>query len=66
MLVAATVALAAPGAGTAAVKNPKQQVTAHALTVTVTDAGDAVKGATMSVKGHTEKTNVHGVAKIKL
>jgi hypothetical protein len=45
-------------------KNKKKVVTAHALTVTVTDAGDAVSGATVTVKGHTKKTNTKGVAKI--
>jgi hypothetical protein len=32
--------------------------------VTVTDAGDAVPGATVTVRGHTKKTNSKGVAKI--
>jgi hypothetical protein len=49
-----------------AVENKKKVVTGHALTVTVTDAGDAVKGATVTVKGHTKKTNGSGVAKITL
>jgi hypothetical protein len=48
------------------VKNKKKLVTAHKLTITVTDAGDAVSGAKVTVKGHTAKTNVHGVAKITL
>ena len=38
-------------------------VIGHRLNVTVTDAADAVEGVTMSVKGHTETTNVHGAAK---
>lgn len=49
-----------------AITTNKKAVTAHALTVTVTDAGDAVSGATVSVKGHTKKTNSKGVAKITL
>ncbi len=49
-----------------AVKNKKKVVTGHDLTVTVTDAGDAVSGATVTVKGHTKKTNGKGVAKISL
>jgi hypothetical protein len=48
------------------VKNKKKVVTGHRLTVTVTDAGDAVKSATVIVKGHTKKTNSSGVAKITL
>jgi hypothetical protein len=48
------------------VKNKKKMVTGHTLTVTVTDAGDAVKGATVIVKGHTKKTDSSGVAKITL
>ena len=48
------------------VKNKKKMVTGHALTVTVTDAGDAVAGATVTVKGHTKKSNSKGVAKITL
>ncbi len=34
--------------------------------MTVTDAGDAVSGAIVSVKGHTQKTNSKGVAKVTL
>jgi hypothetical protein len=41
-------------------------VTAHALTVTVIDAGDAVSAATVMVKGHTKKTNSKGVAMVTL
>jgi hypothetical protein len=44
----------------------KKVVTAHALTVTVTDAGDSMSGATVTVKGHVKKTNSKGVAKITL
>lgn len=46
--------------------NQKKVVTAHALTVIVTDAGDAVPGATVMVKGDTRKTNSKGVANITL
>ena len=49
-----------------AVKNKKHKVTAHKLSVVVTDAGDAVPGAVVTVKGHKKKTNVHGVAKLSL
>jgi hypothetical protein len=49
-----------------AIKNKKKVVTGHALTVTVTDAGDAVSGATVTVKGHVKKTSSKGVAKITL
>jgi hypothetical protein len=49
-----------------AIKNKKGKVVSHKLTVTVTDAGDTVSGAIVSVKGHTKKTNVHGVAKVDL
>jgi hypothetical protein len=54
------------GVSVTAVKNPHHQVTGHKLTVTVTDAGDAVKGATVEVKGVSKKTNVHGVATFSL
>jgi hypothetical protein len=49
-----------------ATKNKKKVVTGHTLTVTVTDAGDAVSGATVTVKGHTKKTSSKGGAKITL
>jgi hypothetical protein len=49
-----------------AIKNKQKVVTAHTLTVTVTDAGDAVSGATVTVKGHTKKTNSKGAATITL
>jgi hypothetical protein len=49
-----------------AVKNKLHQVTAHKLTVTVTDASDAVPGAVVIVEGHQQKTNVHGVARLTL
>jgi hypothetical protein len=49
-----------------AVKKKKKVVTGHDLTITVTDAGDAVSGATVTVKGHTKKTSTKGVAKISL
>jgi hypothetical protein len=48
-----------------AVKN-KKVATGQTLTVTVTDAGDAVQGATVTVKGHTKKTSSSGVARIAL
>jgi hypothetical protein len=47
-------------------KKKKKVVTAHSLIVTVTDAGDAVSGATVTVKGHTKKTSSKGVAAITL
>lgn len=50
----------------AAVKNKKGQVVAHKLTVTVTDAGDPVAGATVSAKSKKAKTNSAGVAKLTL
>jgi hypothetical protein len=48
------------------VKNKQGKVTGHKLAITVVDAGDAVSGATVTVKGHIKKTNVHGVAKLTL
>ena len=48
------------------VKSKQKVVTGHALTVTVTDAGDAVSGATVTIKGHTKKTNGKGAAEITL
>ena len=36
------------------------------VTFTVTDAGEAVSGATVSFAGHTAHTNTHGVAKITI
>jgi hypothetical protein len=47
-------------------KNKKKVVTSHALTVTVSDAGDPVSGATVTVAGHTKKTSSKGIAKITL
>ncbi len=47
-----------------AVKNKSGNVIAHALTVTVSDAGDAVPGATVKVSGHTGKTDGKGHAQI--
>jgi hypothetical protein len=41
-------------------------VTSHTLTVTVSDAGDAVAGATVTAAGHTKKTGGKGIAKIAL
>jgi hypothetical protein len=49
-----------------AVKNKQGEVTSHKLTVTVTDAGDAVSGAVVTVKGHVKKTNSSGTAKVSL
>jgi hypothetical protein len=50
----------------AATRNRKTVVIAHTLTVTVTDAGDTVSGATVAVKGQVKKTSGKGVAKITL
>jgi hypothetical protein len=47
-------------------KSKKSAVTSHMLTVTVTDAGDAVSGATVTAAGHIKKTGGKGVAKIIL
>ncbi len=60
--LSAAVAVRAITAG----KKKTKVVTAHALTVTVTDAGDSVSGATVTVRGHVKKTNSRGVAKITL
>jgi hypothetical protein len=49
----------------AATRN-KKVVIAHTLTVTVTDAGDTVSGATVAVKGQLKRTSGKGVAKITL
>ena len=49
-----------------ATKKKTKAVTAHTLTVTVTDAGDSVSGATVTVKGHVKKTNSKGGATITL
>lgn len=57
---------AAVNVKTIAAKNKTQVVTGRALTVTVTDAGDAVSGATVTVEGHTKKTSRKGVAEITL
>lgn len=48
------------------VKNKKGVVIAHKLKVVVTDAGDAVAGAKVAVKGKSAKTNSSGVAKLTL
>ena len=49
------------------IKNKKTHViTSYKLKVTVTDAGDAVPGATVSVAGHTKKTGATGAAKLAL
>ena len=48
------------------IKNKTGKVIAHELLVTVTDAGDAVSGATASAKGQQKKTNAKGVAKLTL
>jgi hypothetical protein len=50
----------------AAVKNKSGIVVGHTLTVTVSDAGDAVPGATVKVSGHTGKTDGKGHAQITL
>jgi hypothetical protein len=49
-----------------AIKNNKGVVTAHKVTVTVTDAGDPVAGATVHLAGHTATTNGIGRATITL
>jgi hypothetical protein len=46
--------------GVVAVKNKKGQTLANNLTVRVTDAGDAVQGATVTVRGHSAKTDQMG------
>jgi hypothetical protein len=48
------------------IKNKKGKVTAGTLTISVTDAGDAVSGASVTVKGHKKKTDAKGHAKISL
>lgn len=48
------------------IKNKKGKVISHELRVVVTDAGDDVSGAAVTVKGHKKKTNVHGQAKLSL
>ena len=48
------------------IKDKKGKVTAHDLTVAVTDAGDAVSGASVTLKGHKKKTDATGHAKISL
>lgn len=45
----------------ASLTTPKK---AHILTVTVSDAGDPVAGATVSVKGQKAKTSANGIAKL--
>ncbi len=49
-----------------AVKNKSGTVTAHTLTATVSDAGDAVPGATVKASGHTVKTDTKGHGSITL
>lgn len=46
------------------VKNGKGHVIAELVTVKVTDAGDAVVGATVAIAGKKAKTNTSGVAKV--
>jgi hypothetical protein len=48
------------------VKNKKGVVVAHKLTVTVTDAGDPVAGASVAVKSQKQTTNAQGVASFVL
>jgi hypothetical protein len=48
------------------VKNKAGKVIAFSLGAKVTDAGDAVAGATASAKGHHKKTNTLGVAKLQV
>ncbi|HEX8975700.1 MAG TPA: hypothetical protein VF781_04225 [Solirubrobacteraceae bacterium] len=47
-----------------AIKNGTGKVIAHTVTVTVTDAGDAVPGATVAIAGKKAKTNASGVATV--
>jgi hypothetical protein len=55
------------GVSVHAVKNKKGKTTAFKLTVTVTDAGDAVSGATVAAGSKKKsKTNNSGVAKLTL
>ena len=49
-----------------AVKRKSGTVTGHELTVTVSDAGDAVPGATVTVKGSRKKTDAKGRAELTL
>jgi hypothetical protein len=56
MLTAATQAIP--------VKNGKGEVVAHTIVVTVTDAGDPVAGAKVTVAGKTKSTNASGIAKL--
>jgi hypothetical protein len=44
------------------VKNKKNQVIAHKLTVRVTDAGDPISGAKVTVNGTSKVTGMNGVA----
>jgi hypothetical protein len=48
------------------IKNKKLAVIGHTLTVTVSDAGDPVPGAKVSVGTSSAKTNAKGVAQLKL
>ena len=48
------------------IKNKQGKVSSHDLTIAVTDAGDAVPGASVTVKGHKKKTDAKGRAKISL
>jgi len=54
------------GVTVTAIKNKLGVVVAHTLKVTVTDAGDAVAGATVSLGGKTTKTNAKGLATLVL
>jgi hypothetical protein len=49
-----------------ALKTKKGKITGYAVSVTVSDAGDPVAGATVHVAGKTAKTNAQGVAKLTL
>lgn len=48
------------------VKNKSGHVVGFKLAVHVTDAGDAVGGATVAAKGHHSKTNAGGIGKLTL
>jgi hypothetical protein len=47
-------------------KNKKGNIVSYSVKVTVTDAGDAVSGATVTIGGKTAKTNSKGVAAFTL
>jgi hypothetical protein len=52
--------------GVQSIKNGKGDVIAHKLTVTVTDAGDAVAGATVAAASAKKKTSSNGTATLTI